>query len=753
MSVKKKLLIILGGVVGALVTALVLIVLLVPDYDESDEPASASVSLSAEQIALSDELAGTRTGFTGTFIEMVPADEIEPLVDGVDYSSEDVKAAFESLYDGTGTVVVSSNAKTVSGPRVWVELGAVVAKQIAEQHSEVADSDFYAEMSAPEFWIVIGDWVIDNVSPDVGETGFDAEYYGAVIGKVVAEYASESEPDYDWSGVGDAVIEYITEEWGGFDDEDWEEFVTVYEDSAWEDYRENPTEEAYSEAATSAENFDRTHDQFGRLYAEYYPIAYKSTGRLFYRETLSDKQKRAYDIAATMVQNGTFELVCLFEISADEMIEAMNAVVRDFPEFFFIKTFSCVSFDIAGNAAELCLYADPVIQAVGIDSAIAQVAARVKPVVAAANTIASPIDKVKYVADYMSDTNTFHHIDWEANTLDEVRKILDERQTLWSGIVTNDPVCAGYAAAFQYFMNLIGVPAARMSSGSHAWNLVELDGDYYYMDVTWYDGSDGSRETDFFTFNEAMLQQYIDAKQTSGETHSRDRYSVKLPAANGTKYSWANWFEGTATSAPSPANAPSAATVMAPAEITSEPDDDWSDYNGEDWSDAPLDENDYSDPALEPPTPTLEPDTPYDAWSNDPAPGNETYDIPEWWESSDLIDDWSEGPTSLYEEMAPTEVIAGLAGTYAGYVKFLRHQIVITVGGDSTGTFRPYPDEPPIPFEFYYLEDVDHPMVDNEYNGMIFVTMESDTWNLEFCVVSPTALYSPAHEAIFYKVD
>ena len=48
-------------------------------------------------------------------------------------------------------------------------------------------------------------------------------------------------------------------------------------------------------------------------------------------------------------------------------------------------------------------------------------------------------------------------------------------------------VCAGYAHAFQYCMQKLGIPAAYIvgyAGEAHAWNLLQLGGEYYCMDVT-----------------------------------------------------------------------------------------------------------------------------------------------------------------------------------------------------------------------------------------------------------------------------
>lgn len=56
-------------------------------------------------------------------------------------------------------------------------------------------------------------------------------------------------------------------------------------------------------------------------------------------------------------------------------------------------------------------------------------------------------------------------------------------------------VCQGYAETFQYFMDVLGIECRviggtawnSLASGGHAWNKLKVDGQWYYIDVTWDD--------------------------------------------------------------------------------------------------------------------------------------------------------------------------------------------------------------------------------------------------------------------------
>lgn len=85
--------------------------------------------------------------------------------------------------------------------------------------------------------------------------------------------------------------------------------------------------------------------------------------------------------------------------------------------------------------------------------------------------------------------------------------------TAYGAIALGSCVCDGYARAFQYLLYRCGIEAIYVTGttnrdASHAWNIVKIDGEHYYVDVTWDDpaGGDPMLRHDYFNVPSVYLE-------------------------------------------------------------------------------------------------------------------------------------------------------------------------------------------------------------------------------------------------------
>jgi len=127
-------------------------------------------------------------------------------------------------------------------------------------------------------------------------------------------------------------------------------------------------------------------------------------------------------------------------------------------------------------------------------------------------------------------------------------------QSAFSAITEGQAVCAGYARAYQYLLNQVGIRAWTVEGESyqpgtanqipHAWNLVWLDDNCFYTDVTWDDQGDGQLYHAYFnnTFDEIrrdhVIYEFVDLPTCSHDPEevTAVNYFVQHGGVNGAIY-------------------------------------------------------------------------------------------------------------------------------------------------------------------------------------------------------------------------
>ncbi len=117
-------------------------------------------------------------------------------------------------------------------------------------------------------------------------------------------------------------------------------------------------------------------------------------------------------------------------------------------------------------------------------------------------------------------------------------KYTDNPYTAYAALVEGEAVCEGYARAFQYLCYQAGIPCTVVTGTSvnpatgkpegHAWNLSQIDGKYYHVDVTW-DDQDSALFYAYFNLTDKMIK----------EDHAIDTSTYSFPSCTATE---ANYF-------------------------------------------------------------------------------------------------------------------------------------------------------------------------------------------------------------------
>ena len=106
----------------------------------------------------------------------------------------------------------------------------------------------------------------------------------------------------------------------------------------------------------------------------------------------------------------------------------------------------------------------------------------------------------------------------------------------YGALVESKAVCEGYAKAMQMLLNAVSLPAtvvrgfASENQTAHMWNLVEINGEHYYLDPTWNDSEPHHYYSYFNITSDALKRTHIiDATTplTMECTATQDNYFVR----------------------------------------------------------------------------------------------------------------------------------------------------------------------------------------------------------------------------------
>lgn len=83
----------------------------------------------------------------------------------------------------------------------------------------------------------------------------------------------------------------------------------------------------------------------------------------------------------------------------------------------------------------------------------------------------------------------------------------------YGALVNGKAVCEGYAKAFQYLLQKVGIQSFMATGigngGKHAWNIVRIDGKYYNVDLTWDDQESDTFHAYFNLTDERIKEDHI----------------------------------------------------------------------------------------------------------------------------------------------------------------------------------------------------------------------------------------------------
>lgn len=262
----------------------------------------------------------------------------------------------------------------------------------------------------------------------------------------------------------------------------------------------------------------------------------------FYYDDLSSSQKKIYDSMENAQKSGEFK-VKVKNVSASDrdIVGTIYAFYLDHPEFFWIDI-GKTEWSRSGGNISISIGKYDYFEYYDIPSAQKQLNSVIDRIVEKAGILSSDYEKSLFVHDEIMRISYYDYDGLSETEKTKHDPVADLIRTSFGTLVNGKCVCMGYAVAYKQILDRLGIPCATVlgtagtgrDADGHAWNKILLDGEGYYVDVTWDDQEE---------YGEIVLHSYYNADIVPFEKEHREWnideiYCVNDAVCLGTKYSY-----------------------------------------------------------------------------------------------------------------------------------------------------------------------------------------------------------------------
>ena len=213
-----------------------------------------------------------------------------------------------------------------------------------------------------------------------------------------------------------------------------------------------------------------------------------------------------------------------YNVTYDEFEDIYTTVLMNEPELYYVNV---VQASLRYRSDEHILGFKPI-----YNCAYGELESRDKKIKKFSNSVMKGIgknwsdeEKVLYVHDRLAAHITYY----DGDETEFGRNIYD-------AFAKSSSVCVGYALGFQYFMDKLDIPCINVTTDDHIWNMVEIDGQWYHVDVTWDDSVE-------ITKNTFMHQMILQSDESMAREELEHDLSKNAETADDSFFENAFWTE------------------------------------------------------------------------------------------------------------------------------------------------------------------------------------------------------------------
>ena len=197
----------------------------------------------------------------------------------------------------------------------------------------------------------------------------------------------------------------------------------------------------------------------------------------------------------------------------ESMFSIMNSAYQKFldenPEIFWTDNFQIYKIESHGAPIQYKLVIETNTDSELIEKERERLDLEIEKILSQIDKNMSDYEKAIFVHDYI-----IKNCEYDTELADKIvnGKELSEKDNLqrsaYGCLVEKSTICSGYAKAYQIIMRKLGIECIYIygttKTEAHAWNCINIDGEYYNVDLTWDESEDPEEvKYDYFSFTDA----------------------------------------------------------------------------------------------------------------------------------------------------------------------------------------------------------------------------------------------------------